>query len=326
MSWIENVIGSDESTAIKIRLWAAALTLLLATPPIAANAARQVQANTSEKGAAMSSHTRKITKKQGYARVNGLKMYYEIEGTGAPLVFVPPAFGFAGQQSFSELLQNHTVITVDLRGNGRTADIPDRPISIEQYATDVVELLRYLKIAKADFLGESYGGDTVAFIAVHNPEMVRRVATYSATFAPPPYTLNPEVTHYDEPPTAETRDIQFQRESYKRAAPEPDYWPTIYDKVSRIHWKGFSKKELASIKAPFLIMQGDHDFVRLEHSVSTAKLIPRAELAVIPDGSHFALCSEPDRVIPIVKYFLDQPEKRLPLATASTGYHPGETR
>jgi pimeloyl-ACP methyl ester carboxylesterase len=262
----------------------------------------------------------------GYAPVNGLKMYYEIEGTGDPLVFIPPAFGFAGRESFPELVQNHSVITVDLQGNGRTADIPERPISIEQYAKDVVGLLKYLKIAKADFLGESYGGDTAAFIAVHNPELVRRVATYSATFAPPPDTLNPETTHYDEPPTAETRDVQFQRESYKKVAPDRNYWAKIYEKVGSIRWKGFSKEELASINAPILIVQGDHDFVRLEHSVETMKLIPHAELAVIPDASHFALSSEQERVILIIKHFLEQPEKRLPLTTASTGYHPGETR
>jgi pimeloyl-ACP methyl ester carboxylesterase len=262
----------------------------------------------------------------GYAPVNGLKMYYEIEGTGDPLVFIPPAFGFAGRESFPELVRNHSVITVDLQGNGRTADIPERPISIEQYAKDVVGLLKYLKISKADFLGESYGGDTAAMIAVRYPEFVGRVVTYSATFAPPPDTLDPETTHYDNTPTAETRDIQFQREGYKKVAPDPDYWPKIYEKVGGIQWKGFSEEELASIKAPILIVQGDHDFVRLEHSVETVKLIPHAELAVVPDASHFALSSEQERVIPIVKQFLEKPEKRLPLATANTGYHPGETR
>jgi pimeloyl-ACP methyl ester carboxylesterase len=190
----------------------------------------------------------------------------------------------------------------------------------------VVGLLEYLKISKADFLGESYGGDTATVIAVRYPELVRRVVTYSATFAPPPNTLNPETTHYDSPPTAETRDVQFQRESYRKVAPDPNYWPQIYEKVGSIQWKGFSKEELSSIRAPFLIIQGDHDFVRLEHSVETVKLIPYAEFAVIPSASHFALSSEQERVIPTVKHFLEKPEKQLPLATANVGYHPGETR
>jgi pimeloyl-ACP methyl ester carboxylesterase len=75
-----------------------------------------------------------------------------------------------------------------------------------------------------------------------------------------------------------------------------------------------------------LIIQGDHDFVRLEHSMNTFKLIPRGELAVIPSASHFALSSEQERVIPIVKHFFEKPDAQLPLATAARGYHPGETR
>ena len=262
----------------------------------------------------------------GYAPVNGLKMYYEIEGAGDPLVFIPPAFGFAGLKSFPGLVQTHSIITMDLQGNGRTADIPERPISIERYAEDVVGLLKHLEISKADFLGESYGGDTAAMIAVRHPELVRRVVTYSATFAPPPDTLDPKTTRFSQPPSAETRDIKFHRDSYKKVAPDPNYWPTIYAKIGAIQWKGFSKQELASIKVPMLLIQGDHDFVRLEHSVESVRLIPYAELAVIPDASHFALSSDQERVIPVIKHFLEKPEMRIPLATAEVGYHPGETR
>jgi pimeloyl-ACP methyl ester carboxylesterase len=268
----------------------------------------------------------KATSTQGYAPVNGLKMYYEIEGTGDPLVCIPPAFGYAGVNSYPALLQSHTVITVDLQGNGRTMDIPDRPLSIEQYANDVVSLLKYLGISKADIFGESYGGNAAAMIAIRYPELVGRVVTYAATFGPPQVALNPLTTHFSEPPTADSKNIQFQRENYKKVAPNPDYWPTIFNKLGRIQWEGFSKEELASIKVPFLIVLGDYDLVRLEHAVDTVKLIPNAELAVIPSASHFALFSEQERVIPIVKHFLEKPEKSIPLATAETGYHPGQTR
>jgi pimeloyl-ACP methyl ester carboxylesterase len=109
-------------------------------------------------------------------------------------------------------------------------------------------------------------------------------------------------------------------------APDPDYWPKLFNKVGSIEWQGFSKEELSSIKAQMLVILGDHDFVRLEHAVKTIKLIPNAELAVIPSASHFALFSEPDRVVPIVKHFLEKAEKSIPLATAESGYYPGVTR
>src|SRR5580700_1614829 len=87
---------------------------------------------------------------RGYADVNGLKMYYEIDGTGDPLVFVPPAFGVAGFNPFPELLRHHSVITVDLQGHGRTADIAERPITLEYHADDVVKLLKHLGLTKVD--------------------------------------------------------------------------------------------------------------------------------------------------------------------------------
>ena len=274
----------------------------------------------------MNSLNLKSAATQGYAPVNGLNMYYEIEGSGDPLVCIPPAFGYAGVNSYPTLVQSHSVITVDLQGNGRTVDLAERPLSIEQYAKDVVGLLKYLGISKADFFGESYGGNAAATIAIRYPEIVRRVATYAATFGPPQIALNPKTTHFDQPPTADSRNIQFQRENYKKVAPDPNYWPKTWDKLGRIQWQGFSKEELSSIKAPILIVLGDHDFVRLEHAVETVNLIPNAELAVIPSASHFALFSEQERVIPIVKHFLEKPAKSIPLATAETGYHPGETR
>jgi pimeloyl-ACP methyl ester carboxylesterase len=274
----------------------------------------------------MNSLDGKTTETHGYAPVNGLRMYYEIEGTGDPLVFIPPAFGYAGVHSFPALVQHHSVITVDLQGHGHTADIPERPITFEQHAKDVVGLLKYLGISKADFFGESFGGVIATMIAVRYPELVGRVATYAATFGPPQIAVRPEILRPNLAPTPDSRGIQFQRENYKKVAPDPDSWPKIWDKVFNIQWGGFSKEELASIKAPVLIALGDHDFVRLEHAIETFKLIPNAELAVIPDAGHFALFSEQQRVMPVVEYFLGKRGKKIPFATAVTGYHPGETR
>jgi pimeloyl-ACP methyl ester carboxylesterase len=223
------------------------------------------------KGNVLNSRNGNPKKIHGYAPVNGLKMYYEIEGTGDPLVYIPPAFGFAGMRSFPTLVQNHSIITTDLQGNGRTADIPERPISIEQCANDVVGLLTYLGTSKADFFGESYGAPIAAMIAVRHPEIIGRVAIYSATFGLPQKALNPETTHFDKPPTAESGYIRFQRESYKKVAPYPNYWPKIFDKVVSIQWNGFSKEELAAIKAPILIVVGDHDFVCVERAVSSLR-------------------------------------------------------
>ena len=131
--------------------------------------------------------------------------------------------------------------------------------------------------------------------------------------------------HFDAPPTPEDRAFTHLRKSYEEVAPSPN-WRAIWEKVARIEWKGFSKEELRALTAPMLLLVGDRDFVRLEHVVETYRLLPNAELAVIPDAGHFALFSEPERVMPIVTHFLDKPARRPPVATSQMGYHPGETR
>jgi pimeloyl-ACP methyl ester carboxylesterase len=241
-------------------------------------------------------------------------------------VYIHAALGHAGLNSFPELAVHHSVIKIDLQAHGRTADIPERPLSIEQYAEDVVAMVKHLGIAKADFLGQSFGGATAVMIAVRYPALVGRVAAYGATYGAPAVAHNPDMARFDAPPTADARSFDYLRESYKSVAPDPDYWPLMWRKVVELDWQGFSRAELASIAAPVLIILGDRDFVRVEHALETMKLIPNAELAVVPDAGHFALYSEPEKVIPIVQEFLEKSDTRIPVATAGMGYHPGETR
>ncbi|HTV23899.1 MAG TPA: alpha/beta hydrolase [Polyangiaceae bacterium] len=264
--------------------------------------------------------------RQGHASVNGLKMHYWVEGNGPPLVYIPPALGHAGMKSFPELARSHAVISIDLQGHGRTADIAARALSLEQHAADIVELLRCLRISKADFLGESFGGAVATIIALEHPALVRRVATYGATFGPAALAHNLDMLRFDQPPTADSRGFRYQRASYREVAPHPEHWSTLWNKVASIRWEGFSDEQLGSIEAPVLIAVGDQDFVRIEHAVASFRRIPNAELAVIPDASHFLLFSEPERLVPVVKHFLEKPEHRPPLATAQMGYQPGETR
>src|SRR3954454_23114405 len=108
-----------------------------------------------------------------YAPVNGLNMYYEVHGTGQPLVLVHGAFSAIGT-SFGKLLpglaRSLQVIAVDLQAHGRTADI-DRPLSLEAMADDVAALLQYLNIDKADILGYSMGAGVALQVVLRHPEV-----------------------------------------------------------------------------------------------------------------------------------------------------------
>src|SRR5437762_4924637 len=105
------------------------------------------------------------TVKGEYALVGDLKMYYEIHGTGRPLVLLHGAFMSA--TVYPALAENSQVITVDLQGHGRTADI-DRPFTFEQMADDVAALLKQLKIEQTDVFGYSLGGKVGLALAIRH--------------------------------------------------------------------------------------------------------------------------------------------------------------
>jgi pimeloyl-ACP methyl ester carboxylesterase len=267
--------------------------------------------------------------RSGYAPVNGLRMYYEIHGTAAarPLVTI---HGFLGLRNvFPSLARNRQLITLDLQGHGRTADI-DRPLSFEQNAEDVVQLLKYLQIEKADFFGESFGGIVAMLIAARHPELVRRVAIYGTMLGDRAEVTRPQSVSEFARLTPDHRSIQYQRESYLRVAPDPAQWPVLFAKSGRMamSWQGFSPETLKMIQAPVLLAAGDHDVLSpvLEHHLAMFRLIPNAQLAIIPDAGHFVLNDDPEKLLPVVATFLDQPTSAVSFATTLSGYHPGETR
>src|ERR671916_1320132 len=118
-----------------------------------------------------------MTENRGdYAEVNGLKMYYEIHGTGEPLVVLHGAYMTIDSMGevVPGLARSRQIIAVELQGHGRTADI-DRPLSYEQTADDVAALLRHLGIERADVFGYSMGAGAALQLAIRHPEAVRKL-------------------------------------------------------------------------------------------------------------------------------------------------------
>jgi pimeloyl-ACP methyl ester carboxylesterase len=219
------------------------------------------------------------------------------------------------------LTTNRQWIAMDLQGHGRTADI-DRPMTCEQHADDIAALLKHLKIERADFFGDSFGGTIAVMMAVRHPKLVRRVVSHGGSLAAFPQGVAAD----DRNPDADF--VKWPREEYQKVAPDPKQWPTLFDKVTKsgIAWKGFSTDELKAIKALVLITCGDHDLIPIERCAEWSRMIPNAQLAVIPDTSHFVLFSESEKLLPTVAAFLDAPTPNVPLGTAKTGYYPGVTR
>jgi pimeloyl-ACP methyl ester carboxylesterase len=263
--------------------------------------------------------------RSGYAPANGLRMYYEIHGGGRPLVTIHPFLGMANV--FPSLVAKHQIIAMDLQGHGRTADV-DRPFSFQQDADDVAALLSHLGVERADVFGESFGGTIALQLALRHPHLVGRVATYGSMLGSIQDSVRPEMLAQFSGLTPDDRSVAFQREAYERVAPEPSHWPQLFIKSRSIEWSGFKSEELQRIQSRVLLAVGDHDLLgpRLEAVLAWYRLLPNAELCVIPNAGHFILNHDPGRLLHVIQSFLDEPCSHAVWATPASGYQPGETR
>src|SRR5947209_16734623 len=120
-----------------------------------------------------------------YADVNGIKLYYETQGAGRPMILLHGGLG-SGEMFgpvLPQLAERHQVVTVDLQGHGRTADI-DRPIDVRLMADDVAALIEHLGLATPDVVGYSLGGGVALHTAAKYPAKVRRLVMVSANLRP----------------------------------------------------------------------------------------------------------------------------------------------
>src|SRR5262245_23722349 len=118
-----------------------------------------------------------------YAAVNGIRLYYEIHGTGKPVVLLHGGLGALEMfgPNLTALAKGHRVIAVDLQGHGRTADI-DRPFSLELMGDDIAELIKQLRLGQPDIVGYSLGGGVALQTAVRHPEVVGKLVLVSTPF------------------------------------------------------------------------------------------------------------------------------------------------
>jgi pimeloyl-ACP methyl ester carboxylesterase len=236
-----------------------------------------------------------------YAPVNGLNLYYEIHGSGKPLVLLHgggSTFGSSFGRILPELSKTHRVIGIELQAHGHTRDI-DRPLSFGQDADDVAALLDQLAIEKADVLGFSNGGTTALQIAIRHPRLVNKLVLAAATYRRD--GMQPGFFDGFEGATLEMMPEALQQ-AYLKANPDPKGLQRMFDRdVARM--KDFEDIPDAAIRAidvPALVINGDAEVVRAEHALALSRLLPYARLLILPavHGEYFGAAEAPDSHLP----------------------------
>lgn len=221
----------------------------------------------------------------GYASVNGLNMYYEIHGTGAPLVLIHGG-GSTIQTTFGRVLpllaKTHKIIAVEMQAHGRTLDI-NRPLSFEQDADDIAQLLKYLKVDKADIFGFSNGASTTLQVAIRHPELVNKIIVASTFYKkagaqPWFWDIIGKATYEGMP--------QPFKEAFLKLNPDSNALHKMYERdIARMQsFRDIPEELMKKITAPSFIIIGDKDVTQPEHAVEMYRLLPNSKLAILPGG------------------------------------------
>ncbi len=214
-----------------------------------------------------------------YAPINGIKLYYESYGKGQPLIMLHGNGGsikaFKYQIPFFE--KQYHVIAIDSRLQGKSGGTPDS-ISYALMASDFCALMDYLHIDSALVLGWSDGGNNGLIMAMQCPKKVKRLAISGANIVPDstalPYSDILDMKKYVETETASKTSIALTKMMI--------YEPNI----------PFS--ELKKIHCPVLVMAGDHDIIKPEHTLKIYQNLPNAELCIFPDSKHGVCQQHPE--------------------------------
>jgi pimeloyl-ACP methyl ester carboxylesterase len=266
---------------------------------------------------------------KGYApAADGLRVYYEIHGTGDPIVVMAGGFGDVSSmaQTIGPLSGHRQVIGIELEGHGHTA-LRATPMSHERNGDDVAAVLRHLKIAKADIAGYSHGGDAAIRMAIQHPEMVRNLIVISTAAARNGWY--PEVLKGMGAVSSAQAEQMKQTPIYQKwwapNAPHPEQWPLLLDRMGELMRKDYDwRAEIAKLPMPALLVFADHDAVSTRHIADFFALFggglrdagwegapkfSRARLAIVPGYTHYNFGMGPD-VARVIEAYLDKPTSK----------------
>lgn len=256
--------------------------------------------------------TSTTTSTGAYADVNGLHLYYEVHGSGRPLILLHG--GLATGEMFGPILpalaEHRQVILPDLQAHGRTADI-DRPLDIRLFADDIAALIDHLGLEKPDVVGYSLGGGVAFFTAVKYPEKVGRLVMASAHINSD--AMPAEMRAQQDQVNAAAAEFMKETpmyQAYQAVAPHPENFGRLLDKIGESMAKPFDfSAEMRALEVPTLIVCADADMAPPSHYVEMFKLLdgglrdggwmgegrPKGghALAILPGTTHYNLGVSP---------------------------------
>ncbi len=277
-----------------------------------------------------------------YHHINGVDLYSEVAGDGDPVLLLHG--GFCSLESLraqsDALVEEYRVYAFERPGHGRSADTDGE----YSYARGVADTLAYLDatgLESAHIVGYSDGAIIGLLLALDHPARVRSLVAISANLDPsafadptPPNSPATEPTQLDlsQPDPSQAGPSQPGSRGWAAPvlAPLPESQPPIpKPDAERMHYERLSPDgaehadvvlaklfrlwtrephidpaDLARVTAPTLVMSGDRDTIRPDHSLLIAASIPGAQLCIVPGTSHALVAERPALISTLIREFL----------------------
>jgi pimeloyl-ACP methyl ester carboxylesterase len=238
-----------------------------------------------------------------YLDANGVRTYYEEHGAGDLLLLLHGGLSNADDMGMQTpaLAERYRVILPERRAHGRTADV-DGPITYDLMADDTIALMEALGTGPAHLVGWSDGGNVALLVAIKRPDLVRKVVAMGSNFSGDGYEESFRTLAQPDSPLVTT----MRDEWVKRAPDGAEHFPVVFERMMDCWFEDYDipGDQLARIAVPTLIMVGDDDIIRFEHTLDLYEMVPDAHLAVIPGASHLAPIEKPELVNLLILDFL----------------------
>ncbi|MFO7671092.1 MAG: alpha/beta hydrolase [Bacteroidales bacterium] len=237
-----------------------------------------------------------------YLKVNGINLYYETYGEGNPLLLIHGNGGTIKNMGYQieYFSDKYKVIIPDCRGRGKS-ELNTDSLTFEQITNDLILLLDNLGIDSCDLIGWSDGGIIGLLMGMNYPDRTKKIIAMGANLWHDSTALYPWVIEWIQTSRQEAAKMIRNHDS-------SEDWQIIYQRMALMDDQpNIDPADLQNIKSPVLIIAGDRDMIREEHSVLIYQNIPKSQLWIIPAGTHFAPINQSELFNETVYRFLREP-------------------
>jgi pimeloyl-ACP methyl ester carboxylesterase len=242
---------------------------------------------------------------------DGAKLYYETYGEGEPILLIHGNGGSIGgfTAQIEHFKAHYKVIAMDSREQGMSTG-SDAPITYEQMTDDLAALLDHLKTGPVSVVGWSDGGIEALLLGIRHPDKVTKLVAMAANLNPSTQAVQPAV-------------LDMVKNAIKQFPPGFGDTPEGKTQLKLVHLllkqPNIKPEELGKIAVPTLILAGDHDLIRTEHTVEIFNALPNGELGVFPNSTHAAPYNNAELFNATVDRFFTTPYRKIDLIPDTMG-------